>query len=216
MTRKFAFISDFDGTITKKDFYWHIIDKYMVEEGHALYKKWKRGELKDIEFLNLIFSNINKDKEQIYKDIIEIPMDSNVKSFIEFIKKSQGDFIIVSAGNLYYIDILLKYHGIENIKVYSNKGVYKNRGIHFELDPNYEFYSERYGINKGKIVKFLKKKYQKLYYAGDSEPDYEPSLLCNMRFATGSLVTLYEKNNISYIPFKNFNDIYQVLKDKIE
>lgn len=48
--KKWAFVSDFDGTISKQDFYWMVIDKYFPE-GRELFKKWKSGELKDIEFL---------------------------------------------------------------------------------------------------------------------------------------------------------------------
>ena len=40
--KKFAFISDFDGTLTNKDFYKMIIDEYLGEEGKELYKAWRR------------------------------------------------------------------------------------------------------------------------------------------------------------------------------
>ncbi|MFP3361713.1 2,3-diketo-5-methylthio-1-phosphopentane phosphatase, partial [Planococcus sp. SIMBA_143] len=46
--KKWAFVSDFDGTISKKDFYWLVIDTY-YPEGKPLYKKWKAGEMQDID-----------------------------------------------------------------------------------------------------------------------------------------------------------------------
>lgn len=215
MKKDFVFISDFDGTISKKDFYWHIIDKYMKAEGEKLYIRWKKGEFKDIEFLNTIFQSIGQDEKQIYNDIIEVPMDSYINTFIDFIHRINGDFIIVSAGSLYYINILLKYYEIEDISVYSNQGLYKDKGIHLEIDPSYEFYSERYGLDKKKVVECLRKKYSRLYYAGDSSPDYEASLLCDYRFAKGKLIQMYERNNIEYIPFDSFKDIRKVLEEDL-
>lgn len=40
--KKWAFVSDFDGTISKKDFY-HLVIEEFFPEGEALFKQWKRG-----------------------------------------------------------------------------------------------------------------------------------------------------------------------------
>ena len=61
--KKWAFVSDFDGTISKQDFYWMVIDKYFPE-GRELFKKWKSGELKDIEFLGTVFASINQSEQK--------------------------------------------------------------------------------------------------------------------------------------------------------
>lgn len=211
MRENFVFISDFDGTITKRDFYLHMMDKYLKEEGHKYYEKWRNNEIKDIEFLGCIFRNINQDEKRIYEDILEIEIDSNLKELIDFIHNNSGDFVILSAGSTYYIEILLKHSNIDNVTVYSNKAIYKDKGIYFDIDPTYEFYSERYGLDKKKVVEHLKSKYKKLYYAGDSEPDYDASLLCDLRFATGRLIPLYKKNDIDFYKFNNFNEIKNIL-----
>ena len=56
--KKFAFISDFDGTLTHKDFYQMIIDEYLGEEGKELYKAWRRNEYKDKDFLHKIYDRL--------------------------------------------------------------------------------------------------------------------------------------------------------------
>ena len=147
MDKEFVFISDFDGTITKKDFYRHVLEKYLGEEGEMRYKRWRRGEFMDVEFLGYVFQNIGQKEDQIYEDIIGLEFDPYLKPFIDFAHKNNGDFIILSAGSNYYIETLLKHHGIENIVIYSNPGVYRDKGIHFDIDPTYEFYCEKYGIN---------------------------------------------------------------------
>ena len=44
--KKFAFISDFDGTLTHKDFYQMIIDEYLGEEGKDYTKHGVRVNIK--------------------------------------------------------------------------------------------------------------------------------------------------------------------------
>ena len=191
--KKFVFISDFDGTISNKDFYMHVIEKYLKEEGERQYARWRNDEILDIDFLSYVFTNIDADEEEIYKDIIALEIDSDLEEFIRYIKGQGGEFVILSAGSTYYIDILLEHWSIEGIKIYSNNAVYKNRGIHYDIDPTNEFYSERYGIDKKKVVEKLKGEYETLYYAGDSMPDFEASLLCEKRFAKGRLIDIYKQ-----------------------
>ena len=38
----FVFVSDFDNTLTHKDFYKIILDKYMKESGKKLFDEWKK------------------------------------------------------------------------------------------------------------------------------------------------------------------------------
>jgi len=212
--KNFVFVSDFDGTISRKDFYWHVIDKYMKEEGNLKYKEWKEGKMQDVQFLGHIFKNIGQEKEQIHKDILELEIDPYLHKFIDFIHENNGEFVILSAGSSYYINVILEYFKLDHIMVYSNNAIYKDKGLHYDIDVSNEFYSERYGIDKKKVVEHLKNKYNRVYYAGDSMPDYEASLLCDLRFATGGLIDIYKEKNVDFYEFSTFEDIEAVLKEK--
>lgn len=214
---KFAFISDFDGTLTEKDFYRIIMDEYLKneylkDECDEMYKKWRNKKIKDVEYLGYVFKNIKKSEEKIYEDIMKISIDPYIKEFINNIKLAGGDFIIISAGTSYYIDKVFEKNGIGGVEVYSNKGVFKDDGIHFDLDENSDFYSEIYGIDKYKVVKKLKEKYNKVFYAGDSEPDLRPALIADVVFAKRGLVDLLEKENKEFIQFESFSEVW----DKVE
>lgn len=212
MKKKFVFISDFDGTISHKDFYWYMIENYLKEEGNEQYKRWRNGEIKDIEFLGYVFKNIGRTETEIDEDIKSMEIDPFLKEFVHFINERNGDFVILSAGSSYYINIILKHIGLNDITVYSNKAVFKEKGLHFDLDSTDQFYSERYGLDKKKVVQYLKTKYDFLYYAGDSEPDFEPSLICDARFARGRLVPLFEQNGVEFYPFENFERIKKIIE----
>lgn len=210
--KDFAFISDFDGTLTKKDFYKIVSETYLKDEFMPFYKSWRKGEMKDREYLSYVFNNMKRSESEIEEDILNIPFDSFAKAFIEKVKEAGGDFIIISAGTSYYIEKILKKHNIEGVDVYSNKGIFKDNGIYFDLDENNEFYSDRYGIDKLLVIKKLKSNYKKVFYAGDSEPDLKPALASDVVFAKGTLVELLQKENKEYIEFENFSEVWSKIE----
>ena len=211
---KFAFVSDFDGTLTKKDFYQVIIDKYLKSWGQDFYKNWKSTKKINTEFLNIIFGALDKSEEEILEDIKQIPLDDHAVAFINKIKSNGGDFYILSAGTSYYIDKLLLNRKVEGVKVISMKGIYKNRGIEIQPDKASKYYSEVFGLDKQKVVKELKQSYEKVFFAGDSEPDFEGAKAADVIFAKSELNKLLTISKINFIPFENFSEIEQYMIGK--
>ena len=179
--KDFAFISDFDGTLTNKDFYKLLSEAYLAKEAPPLYKEWKNGNMKDREYLSYVFNNVKRNELELKKDILAIEFDPYAKEFINKVKAAGGDFIIISAGTNYYIDKVLESNNITKVDVYANKGIFKNNGIYFDLDKKSEFYSDRYGIDKLSVVLKLKANYKKIIYAGDSSPDQIGRASCRER-----------------------------------
>jgi len=210
--KDFVFISDFDGTLTKKDFYLILSEAYYKEELKPLFKKWKNKEMKDREYLGYVFNHVKRNEAQLDEDILNITLDPFAKDFIEKVKAAGGDFIIISAGTSYYIDKVLEKNNIKGVDVYSNKGVFKDNGIYFDLDENSEFYSDSCGIDKLSVALKLRKKYKKIIYAGDSGPDLAPALISDLVFAKSSLVNLLEDKKKEFIKFENFSQVWDKLK----
>ncbi|MBN8207752.1 MtnX-like HAD-IB family phosphatase [Bacillus sp. NTK071] len=208
-----AFVSDFDGTISKKDFYWLVIETYFPE-GQELYKKWKAGEYQDIDFLQKVFKSIDQNEEQIIEDIRSLPIDEYVPSFIEKVQQSGGDFYILSAGTDYYIHHILKQYGIQNVPVFSNKGYYENQNVHLSIDENHKHYSKRYGIDKSKVIEEMKEKYDFIYFAGDSEPDSHPAKVADLTFAKDALQDILKENGVPFIGVDTFLEIEEILRNK--
>lgn len=211
--KNFIFVSDFDGTLTEKDFYKIIMDKYLKEKCRNLYKDWRNKKIRDIDYLGYVFENIGRNEKEILEDIMEISIDPYAKEFINNVKSSGGDFAVVSAGTSYYIERLFESKEIKNVTIYSNKSIFKDNGLHFQLDETSEFYSSIYGIDKEKVVKKLKEKYNLIFYAGDSEPDLKAALISDVVFARGSLSELLRENDKKFIEFKNFQDIWNKVEN---
>lgn len=209
--KKILFISDFDGTISKEDFYKKIMYKYMPEKEQTYYKDFKAEKIKDVDFLNEIFTTINLEEDEIEKEIMELGIDEGFQKIVEKCGELGIDFIILSAGCEYYIKKILKHRGLESIPVFSNVGIYQKKGIRINPDQTSEFYSERYGIDKEKVVKHFREQYDMIIYAGDSAPDYKESLWADIRFTKGELIQLYEKSSRSYIPIESLEEIISYL-----
>ena len=211
--KEFIFISDFDGTMSERDFYHIVMDKYLGQKGKELYASWKRDEMLDVEFLTIVFKAMNRSEQEIDEDILSINIDNYLPTFIEKIKLAGGDFLILSAGTKYYIERLLAIKEMYGIEVISNDGKYENKGITL-IPPDKEnpFYSERYGIDKAKVVQSLKGKYKKVYFAGDSGPDVNAALLADVAFAKGQLIPLLEAKGAKHVPFTCFSQVEDYLQ----
>lgn len=212
--KEFIFVSDFDGTITKIDFYKIILDRYLQGYGVRISEEWKQGRYTDIEYLSLIYQSANRTQDQLMQDILSIELDNYLETFIKNIQNSDGDFLILSGGTSYYIERLLDYKGIKNIPIISNKGIFKNNGIHILLDKENKYYSDYYGIDKTKVISDLKAKYGKVYFAGNSNPDVAPAKHADITFATGKLIELLSNVGIPFISFENLKDIENSLISK--
>ncbi len=208
--KKIVFTSDFDGTISLRDFYWIIIDKYLGKEYLDYYKKWQNKEIKDVDFLNMVFNNINKDLDIVIQDIYSIPIDFTAIDFINWWTENIGEFYIISAGCKYYIDILLEKYDIKNkVEVIANPGYYRDGGIFMVPDTGKEYYSEVFGVDKGKAVDMIREKSDFLFFAGDSRPDYHAAQVADFTFAKkdSQLAKMLRDEGFEFFEFEYFSEI---------
>ncbi|PLR66824.1 MULTISPECIES: MtnX-like HAD-IB family phosphatase [Bacillaceae] len=211
--KKWAFVSDFDGTISKKDFYHLVLENYFPE-GRELYKQWKSGKLLDIDFLSQVFASIHQDEDALIEAIKLLPIDEHIRDFIKLVEKNGGDFYVLSAGTDYYIRHILNEIGAENVEIFSNEGYFHSRNVHLKIDKEDWKYSERYGIDKSKVIVKLKEEYETIYFFGDSEPDSHPAVYADVTFAKDALCELLEEKGIKYIGVNNFKDVEAYLREK--
>lgn len=204
--KNYIFVSDFDGTMTERDFYLIVMDKY-PRDWQKLNDSWRKNEITTFEFLAAVFARIDMDEQQIIKDILSIKFDPCVLPFVNKVKATGGDFAVLSAGADYYIKKVLAYYGIDDAILMSNKGVYENKGVKMTADEKSPYYSRIYGIDKGLAVKALKADYHKIFFAGDSRPDLPAAGASDVAFARGELAKLLSVDKKPFVPYESFADI---------
>ncbi|PYG90330.1 HAD superfamily phosphoserine phosphatase-like hydrolase/2,3-diketo-5-methylthio-1-phosphopentane phosphatase [Ruminiclostridium sufflavum DSM 19573] len=209
--KEFAFVSDFDGTLTDRDFYHIVMDKYLKEWAWDYYNEWKKTKRINVDFLNKIFGSMDRSEEEILEDILGLPLDPYAMDFIKRVEGCGGDFYILSAGTSYYIKKLLAHYRLNTVTVISMEGVYKNRGIQILPDPKSEFYSELWGVDKEKVILSLKQNYSRIYFSGDSDPDVGAAKAADCAFARNDLKELLSERKIPYVPFNKFNEVEEYM-----
>lgn len=213
---KKVLISDFDGTIIKKDFFWYIIEKLMTEEDVQPWKDYLAGKITHFEALNRIFAKIHINEEELHKIILEIPVEECFTELVEFCNDNNIDIYIVSAGADYYINVILDFLGIKNsVNLIANESIYSPKtGLHMtKLADDSVFYSENYGISKEAVMKFLKSKYELTVFAGDGTPDYNAALFADVVFARGTLLELCKEHNIDFTVLDSYCRVFDYLKE---
>jgi 2,3-diketo-5-methylthio-1-phosphopentane phosphatase len=211
MTKRFLFISDFDGTLSEKDFFHVVIDNHFQKESKKLYSDWNRKVMTDLEYLSRLFASIGRDQAGIDEDIDQIPFDPDAGKVIDHVQRLGGDFVVISAGTDYYIKRIFKKYGIQDVRIISNRGVYRDHGIHLNVDPNGPYYSRLYGVDKEKVTRDLRRGYEQVFFAGDSLPDLKAAVLADTVFAKGKLQDLLDAEKKDYVAITSFADIEKYL-----
>ena len=213
--KDFIFISDFDNTISERDFYWLVIDHYIGQRGVDYYNEWKKSHKIGTTFLNKVFGWYTFTEEEHNEVLSKVRIDRDLEAVEAFVTDRGGDFHILSAGFRYYIEHALAVRNLEHLSVMTNEGGFKEGHFIMEPDKTSPFYSEVYGINKEAVALHYKKQAKKLYFAGDSEPDFWAAQHADVIFAKEELARILDESGIVYIPYKNFGDILEALQSGV-
>ncbi len=212
--KPFIFVSDFDGTITTKDFYWILLESFIGEEGIRHYREWKQSEKIGTAFLNKVFRWTHLSKEEHEKALDMVEVDPQLASVIEYVRRKNGDFAILSAGFDYYIKKALDKEGLHDIDLYTNPGVFEDGFFEMRPDKKSPFYSPVYGIDKGKVLTVIQQDYETVCFAGDSEPDIHAARHADLVFAKNELAHLMEEQGLEYVHYDSFADILRYLEQQ--
>lgn len=212
MKEKGVFISDFDGTITAKDFYWILLDDYIGQKGIDYYHEWKKSRKIDTEFLNTVFAWKEFTEFEKNEAISKVSIDPLLEEVITFTQNQGFAFWILSAGFDYYIKKALAMRGLEKTVLYTNPGDFIDHTFKMSPNINAPFYSPIYGIDKEKVALEAKKQFERIIFAGDSEPDLKAALQADVIFAKHELARLLDERHVDYYVYNDFSDILVQLK----
>lgn len=208
--KKFAIITDFDGTITTRDI------------GNALCTHFGTmkpgGEIKDYDtkedpsiWFNKFFSPIKVTREEFESIILSYAVvKKGFDKLVLFANEHKIPFEIVSGGLDIYIKPILKKHNLPPLPIYCVRGVLGPKGIKVDF-PDYP--TTPLDDFKAQRVKYYQDKGYTAVFLGDGLVDLEAAKQADILFATGYLAQLCDKNNISYREFKDFTKLLKLLEE---
>lgn len=205
-------VSDFDGTITKKDTLYHFfLENAPFEDVYRIGSKWERQEISSQECLIKEFELVKNLSENMVNDFIStIEIDEGFLKFNDLRTQNNIDFVIVSDGLNYFINNILLRYNISNIKVITNHVEFKGNDFKIEFPNEHGKCVFGAGTCKCQAVKELRKNYKEIDYIGDGVSDFCVANKADRVFAKGKLFKYCTQNSINCTKYDNFYDLADI------
>jgi 2,3-diketo-5-methylthio-1-phosphopentane phosphatase len=206
-------ISDFDGTITRYDFYDLVCRRFpeILLAGH--WQKYEAGEISHFEALRRIFAEIRTEEKELLQIVDEMQVDSCLAGSVNRLQQNGWEIAVASAGCDWYIRKILSEAGVD-ILVHANPGRFsRQEGLVMELPKQSMFFSPELGINKVAVVRDALKRSSCVAFAGDGRPDLPAALLVEpkQRFARKWLATKLREIGEPFQAFERWSEIAERL-----
>ena len=199
---------DFDGTITVEDVSFLLLDTFADGNWREMLKEYQNRKISVGAFNTRAFAMIKAGKDTLLDFVLnsgKVQIRPGFQELIDYCTANDLEFVIVSNGQDFYIDAILKDRGIQGVKFFAATSRFSTAGVEVHyIGP------------EGKVVQdSFKETYTRLFmsqgyrviYAGNGLSDIYPAKLAYYTFATGELIKGCRECNLPYTPFDDLNDL---------
>jgi 2-hydroxy-3-keto-5-methylthiopentenyl-1-phosphate phosphatase len=208
-------ISDFDGTLTRYDFFELVRRRWPFPLEDDPWEKFVGGQITHFQALAEIFARIRTSEADLLELATSMELDSSFAKSARELQDRRWEIVIASAGCDWYIRFLLKGAGV-SVSLYANPGIFDPEcGLQMSLPERSRFFSPTTGVNKVEIVRDALTRSNRVAFAGDGRPDLEPALLVKpeLRFARGWLAEAFRARGEKFHPFERWSQIADQLRN---
>lgn len=209
-------VSDFDGTMTRHDFYKLAIEKLVPPDTPDYWAGYRSGTITHFEALRRYFASIRKSEAEVLAVVDAMELDPELPAAVASLQRAGWSVVVTSAGCGWYIQRLLAAAGVE-IEIHANPGRFEaGKGLLMEMPADSPYLSPTLGIDKARVVHRHLGQGRRVAFAGDGFPDAEPARLVpgNLRFARGDLATVLKNDGLAFHKFETWSDIARVLLER--
>lgn len=202
-------VSDFDGTMTRHDFYKLAIERLIPADCPDHWVDYRAGKTTHFEALRRYFEAIVAPESDVLDVVKQMELDPKLPTAVAKLRSAGWDVVVTSAGCQWYIDRLLGEAGVD-VEVHANPGRYEaGRGLMMSMPVASPFRSETIGIHKAAVVQHYLDRGCAVAFAGDGFPDADAARLVSdeLRFARGDLESVLRDEHLPFHPFAQWSDI---------
>lgn len=206
-------VTDFDGTITDREFYDLAVESFLPREMPDYWSRYAAGEISHFEAISSIFRHLRCDEEQLRALVWRLEPDPRLAKSIRRLQAAGWDVVVVSNGSHWYIDPLLASMGVE-VPVYSSPGhVPPEGGLWMEAPVQSPYFHPSVGIDKRRLVEDMRGKYEAVAFAGNGSPDKAAALsvVPELRFARRWLANWLTAQGEPFRAFRVWSEIADAL-----
>ena len=204
-------VTDFDGTMTRHDFYRLAIASLVPADTPNYWADYRTGRITHFEALRRYFATIRLSEADVLKVVDGMELDSGLPAALADLRRAGWAVVVVSAGCEWYIRRLIAAAGVE-IEVHANPGRYvPGAGLVMEMPAGSPYLSHNLGIDKERVVRKFLEEGRTVAFAGtgDGFPDADPARLVpgDLRYAKGDLADVLDREGLPYRPFDVWSDV---------
>ena len=202
-------ISDFDGTVTRYDFFDLVRKRWPFPPQDDPWEKFVTGEITHFQALAEIFGSIRTTEADLLELADSTGLDPSFAESVQALQNRSWEIVIASAGCDWYIKFLLQKACV-SIPVHANPGTFDPKcGLQMSLPENSPFFSPTKGVSKVAIVRDALNRSDRVAFAGDGRPDLKPAMLVQpqLRFARGWLAEALSERGEKFHPFERWSEI---------
>lgn len=206
---KHILVSDFDGTMTRFDFFDLARRDLPSAADHDFWQDYVDGKITHFEALAGIFAAIRTDPSTLEDLLDRMELDPALPDAVARLRNAGWEIVVASAGCAWYIRRLLDKAGVQ-LEVHANPGVFSpETGLVLSLPVDSPYFKHETGIDKSAIVQNALAHDPRAAFAGDGRPDLAPSnlVLPSRRFARGWLARHLGKTGEPFHPFETWSQI---------
>jgi 2-hydroxy-3-keto-5-methylthiopentenyl-1-phosphate phosphatase len=210
--RRPVLVTDFDGTLTERDFYQLVRERLLPESTPDFWAAYRRGDISHFEALRAYFEAAIPGEEELMRLVEDMGLEPELGRALQFLERAGWRVVVVSNGCRWYIHRLLAGAGVE-LEVHANPGRVVDGRLVMEWPEDTAFPSAQTGISKAGVVRSFLLGGRTVAFAGDGPPDLEPALLVppRLRFARSHLAEALTGRGEAYRPFSRWLDIARTL-----
>ena len=202
---------DFDGTITREDVSFLLLDLFAQGDWRCLLQEYKQHSISLGDFNTRAFAMIRADKSSLLQVIREkVEVRDGFHKLVDYCLERDFRFVIVSNGLEFYIRAILEYLGSEGIEVHAAQAQFRPQGMEVRyVDPNGCQLEE--GFKEAYIKSFLNSGYR-VMYVGNGDSDIIPASYAHQVFATGDLLDYCRNSSLKCKSFDSLTDIVAMME----
>lgn len=207
------FVTDFDGTISRNDFYELVAAKLLPAGTPDYWDQYRAGRITHFEALRNYFAAIRADEAAVWQVALEMDIDPQLAAGISRLRAAGWRVVVASAGCRWYIERHLREAGVD-VELHGNPGYFQvGRGLMMDLPHGSPFLSPTHGIDKAAIVRHYQNAGCQVAFAGDGYPDEQAArrVPAELRFARGALAEALKRGGESFHPFSIWWEIVPIL-----
>lgn len=202
---------DFDGTITRTDVGYTLVERYGRPGWKAFEERWRRGEISSAECMRAEFAHVEIGRAELDRFIDSIEVDPAFAPFVAQALQTGRQVTILSDGLDYYILRILERLHLAHLPLLCNRAIFHEDG-RLDLEAPYPAVRrDAAGNFKAHHVGVLRQEATHVTFIGDGHSDRGAAQVADRVHAKGELLRYCQEQDIPCHAFEDFGDLARLL-----